>query len=133
MTQIHNTFIPVMVRRNYTQKITLRHLKRQTAVHMRTTKKCFTLMKNNYDSENSPLPSQPRPTLNLQSPPRGHRENSPSAGINLNSLPKFNLPKQGQKRQYTDHKTVENKIAKTENSIRLLAEHLKNRTCAKSL
>lgn len=39
----------------------------------------------------------------------------------------------GQKRKYTDHKTVENKIAKTENSIKLLEEQLTYRTYPKSL
>lgn len=82
------------------------------------------------DSENSPLPSQPRPT---QSPPRGHRENHLPTSNKPNSPPKSNLPKRGQKRKYTDHKTVENKITKTENSTKLLEEHLTNRTCPKSL
>ena len=85
------------------------------------------------DTENSPPPSQPRPTLNLQSPPKGHRENRPPTSYKTNSPPKPNLPKRGLKRKYTDHKTVENKIAKTEHSIQLLEEHLTNRTCPKSL
>ena len=85
------------------------------------------------DTENSPLPSQPRPALNLQSPPKGHRENRPPTSNIPNSPPKPNLPKRGQKRKYTDYKTVENKIAKTEHSIQLLEEHLTNRTCPKSL
>ena len=85
------------------------------------------------DTENSPPPSQPRPTLNLQSPPKGHRENRPPTSYKPNSPPKPNLPKRGLKRKYTDHKTVENKIAKTEHSIQLLEEHLTNRTCPKSL
>ena len=82
------------------------------------------------DSENSPPPSQPRPT---QSPPKGHRETRLLTSNKPSSPPKHNLPKRGQKRTYMDHKTVENKIAKTENSIRLLEEHLTNRTCPKSL
>ena len=76
------------------------------------------------DGENSFPPSQPRPTLNLQSPPKGHRENRPPTSYKPNSPPKLNLPKQGQKRKYTDHKTLENKIAKTEYHIKLLEEHL---------
>ena len=83
--------------------------------------------------ESSPQPSQPRPTLNLQSPPKGHRENRPPTSYKPNSPPKLNLPKRGQERKYTDHKTAENKIAKTDNSIKLLQEHLTNRTCLKSL
>ena len=78
--------------------------------------------------ENSPPPSQPRPTLNLQSPPKGHRENHPPTSYKPNSPSKPNLPKRGLKRKYTDHKTVENKIAKTEHSIQLLEEHLTNTT-----
>ena len=83
--------------------------------------------------ESSPQPSQPRPTLNLQSPPKGHRENRPPTSYKPNSPPELNLPKRGQERKYTDHKTAENKIAKTDNSIKLLQEHLTNRTCLKSL
>ena len=49
------------------------------------------------DTENSPPPSQPRPTLNLQSLPKGHRENRPPTSNKPNSLPKPNLPKRGQK------------------------------------
>lgn len=82
------------------------------------------------DSGNNPPPSQPGPT---QSPPRGRRENHLPTSNRPDSPPKSNLPKRGQKRKYTDHRTVENKIAKTENSIKLLEEHLTNRTCPKSL
>ena len=44
-----------------------------------------------------------------------------------------NLLKRGEKRKYTDHKPVDNKIANTENSIDVLEDHLKYRTCPKSL
>ena len=85
------------------------------------------------DTENSFPPSQPRPTLNLQSPPKGHRENRPPTSNKPRSPSIPNLPKRGQKRKYTHHKTVENKIAKTKHSTKLLEEHLTNRTCPKSL
>ena len=85
-------------------------------------------------SENSPPPSQPRRTLHSQSPPRVHGENRPPTTNEPNgNPPKPNLAKRGLKRKYTEHRTVENKIAKTENSIKLLEEHLTNRTCPKSL
>ena len=45
------------------------------------------------DTENSPPPSQPRPTLNLQSPPKGHRENRPPTSYKPSSPPKPILPK----------------------------------------
>ena len=49
------------------------------------------------DTENSPLPSQPRPTLNLQSLPKGHRENRPSTSNKPNSLPKTKPAEAGPK------------------------------------
>jgi len=63
-------------------------------------------------SENSTPPSQPRRTLHSQSPPRVHGENCPPTTNERNgNLPKSNLAKRGLKRKYTDHRTVENKIA----------------------
>ena len=47
----------------------------------------------NDDSGSSPSPSQPRPTLNSQSQPKGHRENCPPTSNKPNSLPKSNVPK----------------------------------------
>ena len=97
-------------------------------------KKMLNTGDENDDLGSSPPPSQPRPTLNLQTPPNGHRENCPPTSNKANSPLKSNVPKWGLKRKYTDHKlTVNNKIAKTEHSIKLLEEHTTNRTCPKSL
>ena len=72
------------------------------------------------DAESSPPPPQPRPryTQTPKSPPNQQRENSP---------PKQALPKRGIKRKYTDQKSVEAKIAKTELSIEKLEKHVTNR------
>ena len=78
------------------------------------------------DAESSPPPSQRRPryTQTPKSPPKQQRENSP---------PKQALPKRGIKRKYTDQKSVEAKIAKTELSIEKLEKHVTNWICPKSL
>ncbi|KAL9978065.1 hypothetical protein ACROYT_G015545 [Oculina patagonica] len=51
-----------------------------------------------------------------------------------NSLPERKPDeRRGTKRKYTDHRSVEAKIAKTEESISKLDKHLNSRTCPKSL
>ncbi|KAL9959049.1 hypothetical protein ACROYT_G036130 [Oculina patagonica] len=80
-----------------------------------------------YDEENSPPPSQPRPVRSTQYQPKRERENSPPRQNGQNPV------KRGQKRKYTDTNAVQAKIAKTEQSIEKLEKHLANRTCPKSL
>ena len=69
--------------------------------------------------ENSPPPSQPKPTA------RNTNEN--------NSPDQKQQENRGLKRKYVDHQPMEAKIAKTEDSILKLERHSNNRTCPKSL
>ena len=69
--------------------------------------------------ENSPPPSQPRPTA------RNTNENNPPDQKQQEN--------RGLKRKYVDHQPMEAKIAKTEDSILKLERHSNNRTCPKSL
>ena len=77
--------IPVMVKRNY--KDTDNHIA-PPKTEKRTTKKYLTLMTKMIRGNSLP-PSQPRPTLYLQSPPWEHRENRLPTSNKPNSLPKF--------------------------------------------
>ena len=89
------------------------------------------MQNENTDTENSPPPSQPRPRYtnqqNMKSPQKKKMLQS------YNAPQKKELRKRDLKRKFTDQKTVEAKIAKTELSIEKLEKHITCGTCPKSL
>ena len=86
------------------------------------------MQNENTDTENSPPPSQPRPRYTNQ-----QNKKSPQKKQSYNVPQEKELRKRDLKRKFTDQKTVEAKIARTELSIEKLEKHISCGTCPKSL
>ncbi|KAL9978423.1 hypothetical protein ACROYT_G015936 [Oculina patagonica] len=84
--------------------------------------------------EASPPPSQPRRVrVERAEHPIPARKPEKSEKKENNPPERKREEKRGSKRKYVDQRSVEAKIAKTEESIYKLQRHLNNRTCPKSL
>ena len=86
------------------------------------------MQNENTDTENTPPPSQPRPRYTNQ-----QNKKSPQKKQSYNVPQEKELRKRDLKRKFTDQKTVEAKITRTELSIEKLEKHISCGTCPKSL